>query len=301
MALQFPEIPVLYEDEDLLVINKPPGIVVNRSQTQFEPTIQDWVEERAGNFKSLISNFQKEVLTDSQKESLSIILGEPIQLFTERSGIVHRLDKDTSGVLLIAKNPAALIACMSQFKLRQTLKKYLALVHGKFQPQSGEINLPIGRNAKMRLQFAVREDGKASVTEYQVLEYHSRLDIEKVVANVETIDKPSLDFYSKETHGLPKNIRHAIKMYQGFSLVELTPKTGRTHQIRVHLSHLHHPIVGDKTYSGIKRRLIDQIWCPRIFLHAKSLKIVHPRTKAEIEFAAPLAVDLEKTLGMLSQ
>lgn len=290
MASQFPQIPILFEDDDLLVINKPPGIVVNRSQTQRELTIQDWIESR--------SAF---VMPTETKASSEIILGEPLELFKERSGIVHRLDKDTSGVLLIAKNPMALIACMEQFKLRQTTKTYTALVHGKLQPTTGEINAPIGRNPKNRLQFAVREDGKVSVTEYSVSDYFPHLSIDKVSDNLTDEDKKKLEFYKKGTSGLPKNFRHAAKIYQGFSLVELRPKTGRTHQLRVHLSHLHHPIVGDIVYSGIKRRLVDQVWSPRIFLHASALQIVHPRIKTEQEFEAPLHDDLQKTLSFLEK
>src|SRR5690242_503428 len=146
MPNQFPEIPILYEDEDLLVINKPPGIVVNRSQTQSELTVQDWIESRVGDWGKLISSFEKDIVQINDE----IIYGDPLELFKERSGVVHRLDKDTSGVLLIAKNPAALVGCMEQFKLRTTVKTYLALVHGKLQPQSGEINLPIARSSKMR-------------------------------------------------------------------------------------------------------------------------------------------------------
>lgn len=318
MSLQFPEIPVIYEDDDLLVINKPPGIVVNRSQTQKEPTVQDWIEERES-FKFLISNFKKTPpITDSTEHAF----GSPMENFLERSGIAHRLDKETSGVLLIAKNPETLVSCMHQFKQRTTEKKYIALVHGKLQPQFGEINLPIGRNPRMRMQFAVREDGKESVTGYEVLEYYPLLDVEKVFAQR---DRESLQVSplssrtvgttegqsklagqqehvkktGKNVTGVSKNLRKAANMYQGFSLVELTPKTGRTHQIRVHLAHLHHPIVGDKMYSGEKRRLIDHAWCVRNFLHSKSLKIQNPRTKHELTFVAPLSDDLVKVLGFL--
>lgn len=324
MPNQFPEIPILYEDDDLLVINKPPGIVVNRSQTQSELTVQDWIEttqnfvQQVRSASSQISKINTQShsvesfgsLNDSKDLSSqnfdvtkkdSVIFGDPLELFKERSGVVHRLDKDTSGVLLIAKNPAALVGCMEQFKLRTTVKTYVALVHGKLQPQNGEINLPIGRSSKMRLQFAVREDGKASVTEYKVLDFWPHFNVEKVFENLKKDEKNELEFYSKQGTGLSKNLKKAVKMYQGFSLVELSPKTGRTHQIRVHLSHLHHPIVGDKVYSGEKRRLIDQVWSSRIFLHAKSLKIVQPRTKTELKFDAPLATDLEQMLEFLEK
>ncbi len=340
MTKPFPEIPVLFEDDDILVINKPAGIVVNRSHTQKEGTVQDWVEERqvSGNTRhpELVSGsdlgdlFRKQndnntttCLAGRQTQPLNppshsldvasqptnqlsnqstkqpIIFGEPNELFRERSGIVHRLDKDTSGVLLIAKNPATLVALMAQFKLRQTQKKYVALVHGKMQPESGEMNLPIGRNPQNRLQFRVREDGKESLTQYRVIAFYTHLDVEKVLASLQQRDKKALDFYKNDTHKLPKNFRKAVHSYQGFSLVELSPKTGRTHQLRVHLSHVRHPIVGDKVYAGVKKRLIDGVWCSRIFLHAASLKIVHPRTKSELIFTAPLSDDLKEVMGLL--
>jgi 23S rRNA-/tRNA-specific pseudouridylate synthase len=294
----FPEIPILYEDEDIVVINKPPFVVVNRSQTHGERTIQDWMEERLGGVLSSSA-------ADQKVSASAIIFGDPIDVFKERVGVVHRLDKETSGVLLLAKNPMALIACMEQFKLRQTEKTYEALVHGKLQPSSGETNLPIGRNPRMRLQFAVTENGKESVTLYNVLQFFPHIDVQKVIAQQKQTEGAFKDFVTERgpnsAHRRTTNFARAAKMYQGFSLVELSPKTGRTHQIRVHLAHLRHPIVGDKVYSGIKRRLIDSYWCDRTFLHAKRLKITHPRTKHEIEFEAPLSDDLQKVLDFVRE
>jgi 23S rRNA-/tRNA-specific pseudouridylate synthase len=132
-----------------------------------------------------------------------------------------------------------------------------------------------------------------------VLAFYPHLDTNKLFASLDKEQKMALDFYAQNKPGMTKNLKRAMKMYQGFSLVELSPTTGRTHQIRVHLSHIHHPLVGEKVYSGNKRKLIDQVWCYRMFLHAKSLKIVHPRTKTELIFEAPLSDDLEKTLSFL--
>lgn len=295
--LSFPEIPILYEDDDLLVINKPPFVVVNRSQTQSERTIQDWMEERLKGEGLWPGKVGKSLVNEEESK---LILGDPLEVFTERVGVVHRLDKETSGVLLLAKNPEALIACMAQFKQRQTQKTYVALVHGKLQPSNGEINLPIGRNPRMRLQFAVVESGKESVTHYKVSGYYPHIDIQRIIKEQKQTEEKFNELQQKAVSGMSKKFSRAAKIYQGFTLVELEPKTGRTHQIRVHLAHLKHPIVGDKLYSGIKRRLVDQYWCYRNFLHAKKLKIIHPRIKGEIEFEAPLSEDLQKALSFLS-
>lgn len=285
MLFSFPEIPIVYEDEDVLAINKPAGLVVNRSQTQKEPTVQDWIEQTR-------SPVVRQPVIDSPMVSQDFAFGSPEEMFKERSGIVHRLDKETSGVLLIAKHPDALVWYMSQFKQRLTQKTYVGLVHGKVQPQQGTIDLPIARNSSMRLQFAVREDGRESQTQYRVLSFYPKLNVEKIEAAA---------FHEHAQQGLSKNFRRASKIYQGFSLVEMKPKTGRTHQLRVHFSHIHHPLVGDKVYSGSKRRLVDQIWCARHFLHAQSLKIAQYRTKNELNIEAPLAEDLKKVLTYLEE
>jgi 23S rRNA pseudouridine1911/1915/1917 synthase len=296
----FPEIPIIFEDDDLLVINKPAGIVVNRSQTTDSKTIQDWVEERWGEVSVSEKNKQTEEETASgegePENEESVILGDPKELFKERSGIIHRLDKETSGVMMIAKNPEALVGCMTEFKLRRTEKKYLALAHGKLQPSVGTINAPIARNSRYRLQFAVRDVGRESITEYKVLQFFAHLDVLNAILEF----KKNADAEHDILKMLPKTFKRAAKIYQGFSLVELAPKTGRTHQIRVHLAHINHPIVGDKVYSGSKRRLTDQVWCHRHFLHASSLKITHFRTKDELNFEAPLPADLEKALSFLT-
>lgn len=282
-------ISIVYEDNDLLAINKPAGIVVNRSQTTSELTIQDWVEERCGEWGS----------NGDMGETHETEFGDPVEIFKQRSGIVHRLDKETSGILLIAKHPAALQWYMQQFKDRLTEKTYIGLVHGKVQPSEGTIDLPIARNSQMRLQYAVREDGKASQTIYKVLNFFPNVDVQKIEQYVHFQQQEHADFSSHHIQGLSKNFRRAAKIYQGFSLIEMKPKTGRTHQLRVHFSHLRHPIVGDKTYSGSKRRSIDHVWCERHFLHALRLKITQYRTNSELNIEAPLSEDLQKVLEFL--
>lgn len=231
---------ILYEDETLLVICKPPGMVVNRADTVEEgETLQDWVESHVG-----------------------AISQSPVQIFRDRSGIAHRLDKETSGVMVIGKTSESLAELMRQFKERETEKEYLALVHGKMSPSETIVNLPIKRSVENRHKFRVDVFGKSAVTGYKV-----------------------------------EQIFDGIDDYQdGFTLVRLFPKTGRTHQIRVHMAHLGYSLVGDELYGGRKRSDRDRDWCPRHFLHAATLRINHPYTNERVQFDATLPNDLQKAL-----
>ena len=199
---------VVYEDEDLLVVNKPSGLVVDR-----------------------------EILE------------------TEGRLVVHRLDKDTSGLLVFAKVPEALNNLQCQFEERRVKKGYLALVHGEVSPPSGVIDKPIGRSPKGTGKFAIVEGGRASVTNYSVRE---RLG--------------------------------------DYTLLELEPRTGRTHQIRVHLKSIGHPVVGDKLYASRRQQKEDEKFCPRQFLHAYRLSFSHPRTGEWLVFEVDLPKDLRDVL-----
>jgi RluA family pseudouridine synthase len=289
-------LPILFEDDDLLIINKPAGVVVNRSHTYSEPTIQDWMADRLGLTPQAsgqpktpgtqtfpLIDRDHSFMTDQpgyqasreMKEEGSDAYGTPEEIFAERLGMVHRLDKDTSGVMILAKNPTTLMELLRQFKQREVEKTYLALVHGKLVPSEGTIRLPMGRSSEDRKKFSVSVDGKMSETHFQVIEHYP---------------------------GLPKLIAPKKgKSYQGFSLVELTPKTGRTHQIRVHMSAIKHPLVGDSGYAGKKRITLDKEWCPRQFLHAKKLCVTHPTTKERLCVDAPLAPDLQAALDLFSR
>jgi 23S rRNA pseudouridine1911/1915/1917 synthase len=225
---------VIFEDSDLLVIIKPAGLVVNRADTVAEDTLQDWAENRL------------EIVDD--------------EVFRQRSGIAHRLDKETSGVMVIGKNPTTLRHLMDQFKNRETSKEYLALVHGLVEPNEGIINLPLARSVYNRHRFKVDVFGKSAVTEYRV----------------------------------EKNM-------EGYALVRLLPKTGRTHQIRVHMAHIGHPLVGDEVYGGRKRSVRDRQWCPRHFLHATVLELTHPVTGKRVRFEADLADDLKEALNAVDK
>lgn len=298
-GMSLPEFPILYEDDDILLINKPAGVVINTSSTYSERTVQDWMEEKLGLDK--LSQDEKDAQMVVENAETADFYKYPEQIFLQRAGIVHRLDKQTSGVLLLAKNPTALVNLLQQFKQRKTQKTYLTLVHGKVTPEAGEINQPIGRNPKDRFKFAVRDDGRASTTTYQTREYYPHLDTELVVQQAK-----SAGIYEEYKQRLKKQLgqttqfKKLTKTYQGFTLLEASPKTGRTHQIRVHLAHMNHPVVGDTVYAGKKRASLDPIWCQRQFLHASSLTFTHPITDQQITIEAPLPSDLETVLQFLS-
>jgi 23S rRNA pseudouridine1911/1915/1917 synthase len=234
------EIQIIFEDENIVVINKPPDLVCNRAETVKVDTLQDWMDSRY-KFSSNENNEE----------------------FINRSGLIHRLDKDTSGVMVLAKNKDAFEKVKNQFKERKTKKKYLSLVHDRLVPGNGSINLPIKRNSLNRHKFRVDVDGKMARSEYQKKEEYK---------------------------------------YNGlvYSLVSIKLYTGRTHQIRVHLSHLGHPVVSDPLYLG--KRLDDDLqWCKRQFLHAEYLSFRHPCSDEIVEFNVDLPSDLARSLEYLSK
>lgn len=214
------QIPILFEDDALVIINKPSGLVVNRAESVKEKTVEDWAHEK---FTSGI----------------------------DRSGVVHRIDKETSGILLIAKTPEAFAALQRQFKERIVKKTYLALVHGKLVPEEGEIRAPVGRLPWNPQRFGIVPEGKDAVTKYKVIKDN---------------------------------------------LVELYPETGRTHQIRVHLKYINHPIIGDYLYAGRKTARDDRKWAPRVMLHAWKLTFVHPNSGKKITVEAPIPDDMMKAV-----
>ncbi|MEE8638308.1 MAG: RluA family pseudouridine synthase [Candidatus Margulisiibacteriota bacterium] len=225
---------IVYEDKDLIVVNKPRGMVVHPA---------------AGNYSGTLVN----ALLFHCKD-LSGIGG------VLRPGIVHRLDKDTSGLLVIAKNDLAHQALARQFKAKQIFKQYQALVHGVVQQEKGVIEAKIGRDPKHRKKMAIiratetRVKGREAVTHYRVLE-----------------------------------------RFKNYTLVELDLKTGRTHQIRVHLTFFGHSIVGDPTYGHRKEefKVLGQL------LHAARLGFVHPQTKKYVEFRREMPEDMEEVVRKL--
>lgn len=229
---------ILYQDNQLLVISKPAGWVTNDSDSaRALQTMQKWLAE-TGDFE-LARNTEF------------------------RSGIVHRLDKDTSGVMLVAKTPKAFEYLQRQFKERKVQKKYLALVHGIPLQLEGDIDQPILRNPGNRRKFGVFPGGRESQTKYQVVStYHKGVGT--------------------------------------FALVACFPKTGRTHQIRVHMRHLGHSIVGDHVYAERKLARKDRDLTSRIFLHAASISFEHPQSGKRVFYEAPLPDELQEILDKLT-
>lgn len=248
---------IIYEDEVLIVINKPAGITVNKSDTTIhETTIQDWSE-----------TYLKLPPAPARVEAEDAETGEKIydynQLFLERGGIVHRIDKETSGILLIAKTKEAFQALQQQFKERTVKKTYLTLVHGKVSPKEGEINIPVGRLPWNRRQFGVVAGGREALTRYKVTEYREL------------------------KNGKQKEV---------LSLLEVAPETGRTHQIRVHMKYLNHPIFADFLYAGRKTSRDDRQLLERVFLHAYSISFIHPVSHERVGFTAPLPAELQAVI-----
>ena len=218
--LKAEEIPlnVIYEDNDIIIINKEKGMVVHPGNGNPDGTLANAIMARC-------------------KDSLSGIGGEI------RPGIVHRIDKDTSGIIIVAKNDKAHLDISDQIKEHKTTKTYLALVRGRVKENEATIDMPIGRSKKDRKKMAVDKDGKKAVTHFKVL-----------------------------------------KRYSDCTLLEVVIETGRTHQIRVHLSEIGYPIIGDYTYSNGKNRFNVE----GQMLHAYKIKFKHPTTNQEVEYTAEL-------------
>ncbi len=267
---------ILFEDADLLILQKPAGVVVNRADTITAPTIQDWLDTQFLGGEPWPNDWQEQLPADFTPE-----YGTPEAIFAQRSGIAHRLDKDTSGVFVCAKHPGSLLSLLAQFRERTVEKTYVCLTHGLFSEKSGEVTAPIGRSSTNRKRFAVVPDGRTAQTLYKVEDSFAGLNLDALPPQVK------------------EQIEKRTSTYQGFSLVTCWPKTGRTHQIRVHMGHLQHPLVGDVHYVGKKRSRLDVLWCPRQFLHAASITLRHPRTKASLTIQAPLTPDLQTVLTYL--
>ena len=259
---------ILYEDEFLLVLNKPASWVVNRSETVKEETLQDWLEK---NFQFSCPSGRRAIFNFQNYRSG----------IDYRSGIVHRLDKDTSGVLVVAKTPEVFENLQRQFKERVVKKRYLVLVHGRVTPPEGVIRAPIARSPFDRKKFGIFLGGREAETKY------------KTISNFK---------FSRFSAG-PRQRRWQIQNSKKeiFSLLEVEPKTGRTHQIRVHLKYLGYPVVADEFYAGRKTYRADKLWCPRQFLHASELSFIHPKTGERVKFSAPLPLDLKKALEYLER
>ncbi|MHC4425565.1 MAG: RluA family pseudouridine synthase [Planctomycetota bacterium] len=235
---------IIYEDSELIVLNKQPGMLVHPAR---------------GNTHGTLVN-----ALAFYSDKLSSGLGE------FRPGIVHRLDKGTTGVMVVTRNDTAQWKIAKQFERREVDKTYLAIVHGTPELTADRISVPLGVHPRIREKQAIRPDtGKEAITFYEVLE-----------------------------------------SFRGFSLLKMTPKTGRTHQIRVHLSYIKHPIVADDMYGGklvypwqladIEPAVQEPI-ISRVALHASTLEFKHPATDEMMKFQAPFPEDMQSLLNMLRE
>ncbi|MBF7126149.1 RluA family pseudouridine synthase [Pediococcus pentosaceus] len=217
---------IVFEDDDVIVVNKPQGMVVHPAPGHENGTLVNGLLDHA---------------------PLATVNGEL------RPGIVHRIDKDTSGLLMVAKNDQAMLSLSAQLKAKTNQRKYLAIVHGNFKEEAGTINAPIGRSKKDRKKMAIVEDGRPAVTHFKVLE-----------------------------------------RFTDYTLIECELETGRTHQIRVHLKYIGHPVAGDPLY-GPRNTLKGN----GQFLHAKLLGFKHPRTGEELVFEVDPPQIFRDTLSKL--
>ncbi len=233
VGLKSQDIPldIIYEDNDILVVNKPKGMVVHPAVGNPDGTLVNAVMAHC-------------------KGNLSGIGGEL------RPGIVHRLDKDTSGLIIVAKNDKAHIKMSEQIQNREVKKVYLALVRGNIQENEATINMPIARSTKDRKKMAVDKKGKVAITHFKVL-----------------------------------------KRFEKYTYLEVSIETGRTHQIRVHMAEIGHPVVGDYTYSNGKNEFNIQ----GQMLHAQKLNFKHPITGKQMSLEAPLPQYFKEVLSKLEQ
>ena len=233
---------IIHEDEDVIILNKPSNMIVHPARGN-----------KSGTLVNALVHYSSE---------LSSGLGE------FRPGIVHRLDRDTTGVMIVTKHETAQWRVARQFEHRQVKKAYLAIVHGTPDLTADRINAPLGVHPKVREKYAIRpEAGKEAVTFYEVLE-----------------------------------------AFRGFSLLGLRPQTGRTHQIRVHLSHIKHPIVADDMYGGKlvypwqladAEPAVEEPVIARCALHAWTIEFTHPGTDERVRYEAPLPADMHHLLDLL--
>ena len=225
------DIDIIYEDEDIVLVNKPKGMVVHPAPGNYSYTLVNALLYHIDNLSSVSGDI--------------------------RPGIVHRLDKDTSGLLIIAKNDEAHIQLVNQLKERTIKRIYLALVYGRLDLEGATVNAPIGRNPLDRKKMAVTDkNSKEAITDYKVLE-----------------------------------------IFKDYTLIEASLQTGRTHQIRVHMSYIKHPIVGDPVYTNRK----NEFGIHTQLLHAKQIGFIHPRSGDYMEFESQPPLEFKKVVKILRE
>jgi 23S rRNA pseudouridine1911/1915/1917 synthase len=233
---------VVFEDDHMVVLNKPPGLVVHPAPGNYTGTLVNALLYHYGSLPSSGKGISEGAGSER-----------------ERAGIVHRLDKDTSGVMVVARTEQALKALTAQFKNRVVQKKYLALVAGVIKKGSGAIEAAIGRHVKERKKISVHTASpREAVTLFKVKE-----------------------------------------RFKKATLVEVEIKTGRTHQIRVHMAHLGYPVLGDRVYGGARVTKLGALAIDRQMLHAESLSLLHPVTGTPLTFIAPPPPDMAEAIDRL--
>ncbi len=244
---------IIYEDEFLAVINKPAGMVVHPGAGVSDGTLANAL---AFHFKFKSSDFKFEKSLDEQSK---------IQNLKSKIGIVHRLDKDTSGLLVVAKTEEIHERLSEQFREREVFKNYVALVHGEVEGNGGTIDQPIAREKHNRTRMAIRRHGRSALSLWKVR-----------------------------------------KRFEKFTLLNVEIKTGRTHQIRVHLMSINHPVVGDETYNSGRDKTVRDLEVRqaiadlnRFFLHAERLSFTHPNTLEKLDFYVPLPKELADFLELI--
>ncbi|MBC7795969.1 MAG: RluA family pseudouridine synthase [Pyrinomonadaceae bacterium] len=242
---------VIFEDETLIVINKPAGIIIHPGAGNQNGTLAN----------ALAYHFN---LTDLTLENVDGELSR-IEKIKSKIGIVHRLDKETSGLIVVAKNERAHENLAKQFRQREVYKSYIALAHGATRAEYGTIDAQITRDRTNRLRMAISKTGRTSLSLWKVR-----------------------------------------RRFERFTLLDVNIKTGRTHQIRVHLASIKHPVVGDEVYNGGRDKTIPDVkirtaiaHLNRFFLHAERLNFKHPRTGEMMEFTAPLPKELLELLEVV--
>ena len=231
---------IIFEDESIILVNKPSGMVIHPSPGHYDDTLVNYLLYHWG---------------QSVAQGL-------------RPGIVHRIDKDTSGLIVVSKTATAQAKLAEQFRVHSIKRTYRAFVWGELIQPQRKVDLPIGRHPKERLRFAVKKEGKPSVTHFKLIKGFSKL-----------------------------------------SYIECQLETGRTHQIRVHMSHLGHPLIGDPLYSQYRdlsqvypKPLVERLKAFRgQALHAMSLGFIHPQTGEPVYFESPLPPAMEELLGLLTE
>jgi 23S rRNA pseudouridine1911/1915/1917 synthase len=250
---------IVYEDDDLVVVNKPAGMVVHPAAGLSSGTLVNALAYRFEQLRNADFGLRNENAGSTPQSEIRVPQ-------YARPGIVHRLDRDTSGLIVVAKTEAAHENLADQFRARTVFKSYVALVHGRIEPETGRIDQPIARDASNRTRMAVRAGGRPSLTLYRVRQPFDR-----------------------------------------FTLLDVEIKTGRTHQIRVHLQWMKHPVVGDAVYGdGRDNTVMDVQLRSRInalgrqFLHAERLGFQHPRTGEALSFTSSLPPELMNILDELA-